>query len=838
MFYVNLSTELLMQNAFSKVSTYNMHQNLPAFGKESDLLPATTLLTLVTEGQLSMRARNVCASWGLYTVQDVFNFVEEGNSFIKIRQCGLKTAVELENLVRTFAGDKAADLYFNSFGPVVCEKATEIFARRKFETTESQSLFELAYPSVAVFFNMMMNHPDGFAGAPKVHATSTEVAFQAVSVAVSLAENMLKAFKRVDGDDPSTLPFLMIDDIERNLAKIHQLVERDYRKIKIMRRLSDSKKKLLQRKYNVLLGRSTTIVSNYAKHLFPDCEDLVAVSQMEYEEFMRRYGSKRKSATGFYNSVLLPFNNYLLRLIDQPEDIRSIAKVDFPFLSGNELDFVAQFRRKYDYYPVFHIIYKYILSRNERDVEMFTLKHGIGPTLEKLELDEIGTRFRLTRERVRQITSIPLFLKDIDVYILDHIHVNYYDSTSLYVVFPISRWFTDLVRREKIPSSFGFVADVYCYYFDFKLAGRRKNLRLQRISTEETVDRLVEILIQKLAEKRPAVQYVDTRDILAQIEKPAGKSEDREKILTQILPGLKIGFYDGRVVFPKNVCKVEDEVIMMLEKAGKPLHIKHIIERLRYENPSLSLKDTTIKYILQHTEHIRPIGKSSHYALTRWENISTDSIRDIIRKILSESHTPVPLSEINKRVLVDYPWTNEKNIYANLSISKEFVMYGEGVFGLAGKNYPSSYRPVKGPKAHHTFHERLSDLRQFVANNKAMPCQGAPDPREASLSRWIDNALTRKIKIEDEYLEVLRRFIDMHKEIPQNCREKIFLANCKAFIAFVKKNHGHPGYKTCPSLYNWFIKNYHVYRNYNDNRTRYFENMLSKLKTTSPTTKK
>lgn len=781
---------------------------------------------------MSMRAYNICALLEFYTMQDIFNFVEEGYSFLSLPRCGLKTATELGNLVETFAGDHPADIFLNSFPPNVSRTIVSVFNNFSYDSNDLKSIFVKSYPSAAIFFNTFMNHPTTFVSRPTMYTRSDESAYAVLMMAVRLARLITERLSTLEEAEAVLIVPGLIDEINNKVETIKDLVSKRYYRVETLRSLSDTKKKMLERFYDQLRIASPTIVANYAKFYFPRFEDAIGITRLDFEDFMRRHGTKKKSATGYFNDVLTPFAKYLRQVIMTQEDDCTITHVEFPFLTESAVEFAARFRRTIGYYPLFHIIYDYIANAESRDVRIFRLKHGITEDGQKYDFDQIGRRFDLTRERVRQIVAQPNFLKEIESYISPYLNKRVYSLNWLLACFPNSEWFIELSEQENFPANFEMFADIYCYYYPFIKVERKTHTYIVHPQYASNVETLLRYLEKVLGSKRPSDIIVDIdtllNDLIGDLTRTS-RRDLRRILIETIAPALDIGSNGYSLIFKKNTCDVEEETARILEVKGEPVHISEIIRQLREENPRLSLKDATIKFILQHSDLVRPIGKSSYYSLSKWDNISTDSIRDIIRKTLQNSDKPIPIAQLNQRVLADYPWTTPKNIYANLSISPEFVMFQGGLFGLASKTYDESYKVSAGLKVHYSFKSRFERLKKFVDNYNRMPCQTGKEC-EASLSRWVDNCLTAKINIQPSQLAELRSFIESHADIPQNGREKIFKANCDKLLAYVKRHGAIPSYRFEPSLYTWYIKNFGSYTAYKDNRRKYFTELLAELK--------
>lgn len=808
-----------------------MFDNSNIILSDSHILPTTTIQTLANEGILSMRAFNVCSSLGLHTVQDVFNFVEKGNSFLSITHCGLKTTGELVNLVKMYAGTRPAEIYLNTFPKHFVYLVNEIFDKyRNCHRQEPEdATFGGVFPNAAVFLNRWMNHTNAFVDNISSIIATEEAAYLVLNQALEVACRILDAVEKIEKQQSESWAENFVEIFGEKKSSIEADVNRRFKKISMLKALSKTKKKMLERKYESLKKNSSTIISNYAKSFFPEYASAIDLAELPFNDFMRRYGSKRKAATGYYQNILTPFLDYLERTITAFEDDNTITQVDFPFLGDEDIEFVTRFKKKYSFYPAFRIILNFIKNHNDRDVKIFRMKHGVGEFSKSHELEEIGAEFDLSRERIRQISVRPFFLEEIREYIEDHVVNAHYKESVGALCFNDSLVFQDISDKEGLAVPFSFFAEIYCYYFDYQYIDKGDRQYIVESKLKKDIERILSHLENLKSAKRPKEVLLPVDSVLEHLPKVSDSEMLLQLVCDVIAPSLGIGVREGLLVLSKNICNVDQEVVEMLELEGKPMHISNILAGLREANPTLALKDTTIKYILQHSGKVRPIGKSSHYALAKWENVSTGSIRDIIRKILSRSDSPVSLQEITKAVLEDYPWTNDKNIYANLSISPEFVLFNGSRFGLASKQYPETYTPSKGLKPHYSIDDRFNQLHAFVNENHRMPCQSG-DENEASLGRWIDNALTHKIAISDQNLSRLQRFIEQHRDIPQNGREKLFCSNCHKVMQFVREHNFIPTHKTEPHLAGWFLKNYAIYSEYTDNRRKYFEKLLGALR--------
>lgn len=149
----------------------------------------------------------------------------------------------------------------------------------------------------------------------------------------------------------------------------------------------------------------------------------------------------------------------------------------------------------------------------------------------------------------------------------------------------------------------------------------------------------------------------------------------------------------------------------------------------------------------------------------------------------------------------------------------EFVLFFDDYIGLKGKEYDDKY--VIYPTS---FDEWVNTYKQFVQINRHLPYCGQ-NGYEGYLYRWHYKAS----QLTDLSTEEILKFDALEKELahyPQNATEYNFLQNCNLYKKFVESNKRTLTKDDDIELFNWFYKTSRNYSNYDDNRNKYFTQLL------------
>lgn len=263
----------------------------------------------------------------------------------------------------------------------------------------------------------------------------------------------------------------------------------------------------------------------------------------------------------------------------------------------------------------------------------------------------------------------------------------------------------------------------------------------------------------------------------------------------------------------------------ILKIAGKRLHRDDLFTRLNKvcEGKGLSALVDPLRFsaFLSKDSRIVTYGKSSFWGLKEWGEI-TGSIREIAIEMVRKSKEPIQIEDLANRILLHRPdsaFDNVATIIRQSVYMGEFVLFFDDYIGLKGKKYDDKY--VIYPTS---FDEWVDTYRNYVQNNRHHPYCGQ-NGYEGYLYRWHYKAS----QLTDLSTEEILKFDALEKELahyPQNATEYNFLQNCNLYKKFVESNKRTLTKDDDIELFNWFYKTSRNYGNYDDNRNKYFTQLL------------
>lgn len=269
----------------------------------------------------------------------------------------------------------------------------------------------------------------------------------------------------------------------------------------------------------------------------------------------------------------------------------------------------------------------------------------------------------------------------------------------------------------------------------------------------------------------------------------------------------------------------------IIKIAGTRLHRDDLFARLNKVCAEKGLDNTLVdstqlSTFLTRDSRIVPFGKSGYWGLKEWGEI-TGSIRNIAINLVRKSKEPIQIEDLANRILTHRPdsaFDNVTTIIRQSVYSGEFVLFFDDYIGLSGKRYDEKY--VIYPNS---FDEWLETYRQFIQTNRRLPYCGQ-NGYEGYLYRWHYKAS----QLTDLSPEEIIKFDALEKEIsyyPQNATEYGFLQNCNLYKKFVECNNRMLTKEDDSDLFNWFYKYSRSYSSLNDNRNKYFSQLLHSLST-------
>ena len=516
----------------------------------------------------------------------------------------------------------------------------------------------------------------------------------------------------------------------------------------------------------------------------------------------------------------------------------SQLKTEYPFLQDKEIEFVIDFKHQNSHLPMFYLLYHFVIRDNGHFTYITRNFYGIGT--EPKELDEISYNTNLSRERCRQI----LFqncLKDSSI-ITSKEWSNYdcLDEILLYNTFYYQSILEPECLGDLSVSAFAglcsllkqidickirrnsprryYLSRNLCCCFDFKGCLRDIENTLNKRCTQDIV--------------LPISTFIDSY----WLNEPTFCPSQIEDVIIRILIddyGIHIG-EDKALHIQQNAIDRKEEIYKILEENGAPLHISQIVSALMLRNDELS--NVTIEQIkadIQRHPEIVALGKSSSYALKEW-NLYTGTIRDLLYDILSNESTPICIAELYKKVSQIYPNTSIKSITSTMASDEQerFVRFEDLYYGIVGKIYPEEYI-VWDIEEHSkkTFEERLREFESFLKSHRHLPRSGSEIMEEASLWRWYKRVIGNDIFISEEQRKKFSKMLNKNKDCVVTGIEYSFYRYCEEFKAYIEDNMEFPTHATDSAKYTWFMANRKIYKEFEDRRKIYFEELIEYLHT-------
>ncbi|MBO4802183.1 MAG: hypothetical protein J5545_10025 [Bacteroidaceae bacterium] len=502
----------------------------------------------------------------------------------------------------------------------------------------------------------------------------------------------------------------------------------------------------------------------------------------------------------------------------------------FPFLSDQEIDFVINYFGNNKSLPLFMMSYRYLVTSSHRSDKVFCLLNGLYDG-QISTLAEVGEKFGLTRERIRQLSchKIDFQLSEFSRHPDWTAYRNLFTSSFITELSPKYRM---IKEEESLPYDFSVFASIVCLVADFEhLQIRGKSILCsRRFASRFDFNTSFNNLEQTIKGKYSQDTIIQLSDFVKNVDE--GVRDDALRLMTYYATEILDIKLDSNGCFTmlQNRIDVSKECLKILSDNGKPMSLDAIFTEFKRRYPYHKYESPDkVRAPLLKNEHVKPLGKTSTYALDSWQNIFFGSIRDLLRKTLEESPAPLRLDELIGVVQKQFPTSNAKSIATTMGQedATDFVVFQGGFYGLAGKSYPSEYQLAEA-EVRYTFAERMKMLEQFISTYRRFPFATGGEA-EQGLQRWLYN-VERQIIVVKPYQKrqlriMLQPFRDAH--IPENAIEASFLETCEQYKAFIDQEYELPSAKSGTDLFNWMKRAKSGYNGYDGNRRYYLTELFN-----------
>ena len=310
-------------------------------------------------------------------------------------------------------------------------------------------------------------------------------------------------------------------------------------------------------------------------------------------------------------------------------------------------------------------------------------------------------------------------------------------------------------------------------------------------------------------------------------------SDEDKAVLVSLLKNIfrKVCFaiiVDDNLIFKANRNDFSEKLYEILLIEGTRLHRDELFIRLKKVCNENGLrcnysKPSQIIPFLVKDSRIVSYGKSSYWGLKEWGK-THGSIRELALAFLKESKEPIHVDDLTEHIMKIRPESTEKSISAIIrqaTTTGELLLFFGDFIGLPRAKYACDY--ILMPRS---FDEWLEAFRGFVLKNKRFPAAG--QGFEGYLYRWYQKASQLTGLSSEEILKIDA----LGKELayyPHNKKDYIFLHHCNLYKLFVEGNNRTPQKEDDSELYMWFYIASRNYNSYNDNRKKYFSQLLQYL---------
>ncbi|MCL2650997.1 MAG: hypothetical protein FWD60_08250 [Candidatus Azobacteroides sp.] len=545
----------------------------------------------------------------------------------------------------------------------------------------------------------------------------------------------------------------------------------------------------------------------------------------------------------------------LVNLIVETENIVKQKKRIFENYCANNFSFAIDFYTRNGHLPMFWILEQYIINDKSREIEILIsafkifpkhLKDNIIVEYEVKSLEEIAEKYSLTRERVRQIRNnvyrktfeitneIIEYGKDNDLikyaqllqnkddwsYILELLQeANYVNQESFEI--------QEYLKKEQCNLSVVFVLQIVAYIFRDKYSlfgglniSNQKGDNTFLIKKEFTnifdFEKFIAEFTNHIADNETEYD-LNIDDCLSNTACWTSIIDlNKFDTIISIVKGILLyEFYlysnlDGLITIPATKERNPLDIVYdILKEKGEPMHIDDIFVEFKKILPEHKYTEAAqLRPYLQRHESISYRNRSSIYTLKEWEHIKAGTIRDSIIELLLENDLPQTADNITEYVLLHFPETNIASVRTSMfnDTQKRFSFFGNGLFGLASKEYPAEYEEIEQQEGQRkSFEQRLYDFEKFLTENDHFPFSTSDNEDETSLYRWWRiqsksvEKLTTKQKAEIERIKLQYADFETDKTIYE------WFYHFNNFKLFVLENRRLPSTNgTEKFLYGWF----------------------------------
>jgi hypothetical protein len=639
-----------------------------------------SLLELIEIEGMSIRSSNICRSLGLDSLSKLISYYQKTETFLKIRNCGLKTEIELIKICKKYIGINKASIADNTieeYNPRTSIQIPTFELQLKHETAEKIEKF-------TPFKRSVLNH---------------HIEYQLLQLNVRARNGIFNLFQK----KPS--PTEIVDKIYSlgfNFNQIKSIGEKSALELirfrqnisSFVNNLENIKESQLSRKYTKAILKTSfpllpksffeqffeeSFYENGKIKLFKLIQNLIESDQLFNE-----------------NQKALFINNFTITNFQTSEQIAQSLDIT--------KERVRQIKVKLEELIVSKL--QFILNLREEDLPKYSVEFNKAQIV-------VNPEFAIKINSTEETNFNFQFITCILGIVLNQTHSIFGDDEML-------TFKSKVTNSRKLCSCYLIRNDLYN---NFKFA--------------DFIDEINAILNMKISEDYLLYfegflsQFMENKSIMALPE----LIEVCEVILFNEFE--LVVNSEGYLRFESNSKKqVAKYIYEVLEELNELSKVETIFKELQKKYPYRKFSEQSVRASLQRDKHqFIFIGRSSTYGLKKWqnerENLKGGTIRDIVEEYLSNEDEPKHISEITQYVL-KYRDTTETNVRTNIDLENYRFQFFSGYFiGLKGKAYKNVHK-FKRPSGSHfrlSVFENMNGwhidkvINYFVANYNYLPIQ-------------------------------------------------------------------------------------------------------------------
>ena len=505
------------------------------------------------------------------------------------------------------------------------------------------------------------------------------------------------------------------------------------------------------------------------------CERILRQEIKEYAEFLKYIGRERdfinlkrsgaRTVTELQNLLKQFFAEYeKVKLLSKEESQKKLISQNFPYLNNKEIEFVYQYHKKENHYPLFYILCKYVVNSNNNNIQILSEHCGLSDGT-KYSNTEIAAHHQITRERVRQILDMTR-LDHTNKFLSEHSDWSQYNFLNSIYISPKTTNFSSLNKKEGSLMDFHIFCSLLKYahgyhVVEINLADDKKDDKLSycispdlsefRYSLVCTEIHHIISLMRKNDETLDLSEYINSRAYWIKKHDKNNENEKVPEVLYSILResyGCEIND-KGILLLTSNKMNIGKEVEKILREHGHPMSVDEIFYEFKKIHPDHKYTESRqLRPTMSDKSLFKAIGRRSVYALAD-SDVFSGIIPDFFHKILDESPEPLSVEEICRQTMAERPHSTEKSIRCYISIdwNHELVRFNGGYIGLKSKlhDYDTNKFTLHDnlfSKRSESFERKVNKFRDFITQNRRMPRKTSSN-EEARLYYWFSNNYSR-----------------------------------------------------------------------------------------------